>query len=81
MTATMMHGDEQTCGTVTSGGTESLLMACKVYRDIASEDWGIETPEMCVSLCFFCLLSFSAFGFILCTCIFVSRFLFFPHTF
>lgn len=30
---------------VTSGGTESILMACKAYRDIAYER-GIKYPEM-----------------------------------
>lgn len=32
---------------VTSGGTESILMACKAYRDLALEN-GIKTPEMYV---------------------------------
>lgn len=41
---------------VTSGGTESILMACKAYRDLAFEN-GIKTPEMyvCVALGFICL--------------------------
>lgn len=30
---------------VTSGGTESILMACKAYRDMAYER-GVEYPEM-----------------------------------
>lgn len=30
---------------VTSGGTESILMACKAYRDIAYER-GVKHPEM-----------------------------------
>ena len=29
MTCTLFHGDAQTCGTMTSGGTESLLLAVK----------------------------------------------------
>ncbi|CAF5011387.1 unnamed protein product, partial [Rotaria magnacalcarata] len=33
--ATMFHGDTDVCGTMTSGGTESILMACKTYRDLA----------------------------------------------
>ncbi|CAF5026611.1 unnamed protein product, partial [Rotaria magnacalcarata] len=43
--ATMFHGDKNVCGTMTSGGTESLLMACKTYRDIAIAK-GIKRPEM-----------------------------------
>lgn len=31
---------------MTSGGTESILMACKAYRDFAREEWGIKKPEM-----------------------------------
>ncbi len=30
---------------MTSGGTESLLMACKTYRDLAFSN-GITKPEM-----------------------------------
>ncbi|KAI9628577.1 hypothetical protein KEM48_011533 [Puccinia striiformis f. sp. tritici PST-130] len=33
-------------GTVTSGGTESILMACKSYRDWARDVKGITEPEM-----------------------------------
>ncbi|CAF1562285.1 unnamed protein product [Rotaria magnacalcarata] len=43
--ATMFHGDKNVCGTMTSGGTESLLMACKTYRDIAIAK-GIKRPEI-----------------------------------
>lgn len=35
-------------GTTTSGGTESILMACKTYRDWARQVKGITRPEMCV---------------------------------
>ncbi|XP_077970387.1 uncharacterized protein LOC144425060 [Styela clava] len=35
MTAHMLHGDGDTVGSVTSGGTESILMAMKTYRDRA----------------------------------------------
>ncbi|GAA5993343.1 hypothetical protein JCM10908_001437 [Rhodotorula pacifica] len=37
-------------GTTTSGGTESILMACKAYRDRAREEFGITEPEMIVPL-------------------------------
>jgi glutamate/tyrosine decarboxylase-like PLP-dependent enzyme len=33
-------------GTTTSGGTESILMACKAWRDKAYHERGIESPEM-----------------------------------
>ncbi len=33
MTADMLHGDDQVVGTMTSGGTESILMAVKAARD------------------------------------------------
>lgn len=46
MTASMLNGDEQTAGTMTSGGTESLLMAVKTYRDWAAITKGISQPEM-----------------------------------
>ncbi len=35
MTSWMLHGDATTAGSVTSGGTESILMAVKCYRDRA----------------------------------------------
>lgn len=46
MCARLFHGDDDTCGTMTTGGTESILMACKAYRDYASEVKGIKRPEM-----------------------------------
>nr|XP_044993489.1 sphingosine-1-phosphate lyase 1 [Jaculus jaculus]XP_044993490.1 sphingosine-1-phosphate lyase 1 [Jaculus jaculus]XP_044993491.1 sphingosine-1-phosphate lyase 1 [Jaculus jaculus] len=41
----LFNGGPDSCGCVTSGGTESILMACKAYRDIAFEK-GIRTPEI-----------------------------------
>jgi len=46
MTADMMEGDEKTCGSLTSGGTESILMAIKTYRDRAN----LPNPEMIVPI-------------------------------
>ena len=47
MTASLLGGDEQTVGTVTSGGTESLLMAVKTARDWARKNKPeIKAPEM-----------------------------------
>lgn len=41
-----MDPDAQVCGTVTSGGTESILMAVKTHRDWARDRKGITKPEM-----------------------------------
>lgn len=47
-----LHGKGQTTdgadivGTITSGGTESILVAMKSYRDRAYEEKGITAPEM-----------------------------------
>ncbi len=54
MTAAMLHGDAakdqhppgEVCGTVTSGGSESIAMAVKVYRDQARAEKGIMAPEI-----------------------------------
>lgn len=50
MTAGMLGagrpGAEQVCGTVTSGGTESILLAMKTYRDRARLEQGIRRPNM-----------------------------------
>jgi sphinganine-1-phosphate aldolase len=45
MAANMLGGIPGVCGTVSSGGTESILLAMKVYRDRAYAN-GIEQPEM-----------------------------------
>ncbi|XP_073993913.1 sphingosine-1-phosphate lyase isoform X1 [Rhodnius prolixus] len=42
----LFHGSPDSCGTMTTGGTESILMACKAYRDFAREEKGITKPEM-----------------------------------
>lgn len=47
MTAHMLNGPAA-CGTVSSGGTESILLAMKTYRDWARETKGITKPEMIV---------------------------------
>ncbi len=49
MTADMLGGEGQgICGTVSSGGTESILLAMKAYRDQARQERGIMRPEMVV---------------------------------
>ncbi|XP_036430201.1 sphingosine-1-phosphate lyase 1 [Colossoma macropomum] len=45
MACSLFNGGPDSCGTVTSGGTESILMACKAYRDLAYER-GIKHPEI-----------------------------------
>lgn len=49
MCADLFHGDRNTVGIVTSGGTESLLMMIKTYRDKArkTKPW-ILKPEMII---------------------------------
>jgi sphinganine-1-phosphate aldolase len=47
MTADLLGGDSRTVGNMTSGGTESILMAVKTARDWArSEKPAVTTPEM-----------------------------------
>ena len=49
MTANMLgEAGQDVCGTVSSGGTESILLAMKTYRDRAREKKGITKPEMIV---------------------------------
>ncbi len=49
MTADMLHGGPDAVGSMTSGGTESILLAVKTYRDRArrKRPW-IRRPEMVV---------------------------------
>jgi glutamate/tyrosine decarboxylase-like PLP-dependent enzyme len=49
MTCTMLHGGEETCGTLTAGGTESILMAMKTYREYGRKAKGIQFPEVIMS--------------------------------
>jgi glutamate/tyrosine decarboxylase-like PLP-dependent enzyme len=47
MTASLLGGDEHTAGSVTSGGTESLLLVVKTARDWARKNRpDIKAPEM-----------------------------------
>jgi len=47
-TADILNGTEEVCGVVTSGGTESCLMAVKTYRDMAKDKRGVKKPEMII---------------------------------
>jgi glutamate/tyrosine decarboxylase-like PLP-dependent enzyme len=46
MTAGMLHGDDDTGGIVTSGGTESLVSAMLTYREWGRKEKGIERPQV-----------------------------------
>jgi hypothetical protein len=48
MTARMLHANENSgvCGTMTSGGTDSIFMAMKAYRDWARVTLHIFEPEV-----------------------------------
>lgn len=47
MVADMLHGDGECVGSITSGGTESILMAVKTYRDRARKLFpNITKPEV-----------------------------------
>ena len=55
MTAALLGGKEkasggQICGNMTSGGTESILLAVKSSRDFMKAKKGITRPEMYVDL-------------------------------
>ena len=45
-TADILRGTDEVCGVVTSGGTESCLMAVKTYRDMARDQRRVKKPEM-----------------------------------
>ena len=46
MTLALFHGTPECCGTMTSGGTESILMAVKAHRDLARAPRGVLEPEL-----------------------------------
>ena len=45
-TAELLNGGDEACGVVTSGGTESCLLAVKTYRDMARAQRRVTNPEM-----------------------------------
>jgi sphinganine-1-phosphate aldolase len=47
-TASILNGTPEVCGVVTSGGTESCLLAVKTYRDMARAKRGVRKPEMII---------------------------------
>jgi sphinganine-1-phosphate aldolase len=51
MTAALVSGGLDTvCGTTSSGGTESIIMAIKAHRDYYRDNFGINNPEMVVGV-------------------------------
>lgn len=48
MVKRLFNGDENVCGNTTSGGTESILLACKTYRDWGKDNKFIQNPEIVV---------------------------------
>jgi len=50
MACSIFNGGSSSCGCVTTGGTESIILACKAYRDLAREEKGIEVAEMLVPI-------------------------------
>ena len=50
MCITMFNGDERCCGSMTSGGTESILLACKAHRDYFRAEHSVTKPEIIVPI-------------------------------
>ncbi|XP_033252594.1 sphingosine-1-phosphate lyase-like isoform X3 [Drosophila miranda] len=48
MACNLFHGSNDSCGTMTTGGTDSIVMAMKAYRDYAREYKGITRPNIVV---------------------------------
>jgi glutamate/tyrosine decarboxylase-like PLP-dependent enzyme len=49
MSCSLLHGDDESVGTMTSGGTESILMAVKAARDLArkTKPWILKPELVC----------------------------------
>jgi sphinganine-1-phosphate aldolase len=45
----LFHGSDKSCGVMTSGGTESIMLAMKAYRDWARSEKGIVKPEIVIA--------------------------------
>lgn len=48
MVIDLYHGDKNACGAITSGGTESIVLAILAYRNYARETKGITNPNIVV---------------------------------
>lgn len=74
MTATLLGSKKkssggQICGNMTSGGTESILLAVKSSRDYMKSRKGIKKPEM------YAMLHFSILTVVACEVIYVTNFI------
>jgi len=49
MILNLYNGDENTCGIGTSGGTESIILACLAYREKGRAEKGITHPNIVLS--------------------------------
>jgi len=45
-TLNLYRGDETTCGIVTSGGTESIILSVLAYREKAKAERGVTKPNL-----------------------------------
>ena len=48
MTGSLFHGGPEMCGTMTSGGSESLILAVLAYRGYAKETRGVTRPNIVI---------------------------------
>jgi len=48
-TLNLYNGDDSHCGVLTSGGTESIILACLSYRELGRKHMGIKKPNMVMS--------------------------------
>ena len=48
MTGSLFHGGPEMCGTMTSGGSESLILAVLAYRGFANETRGVSRPNIVI---------------------------------
>ena len=74
MTAAMLNGDDDTVGFMTSGGTESILMAVKTFRDRAKSLYPhIKNPEIVSNVCPVVVVVFVAVVVVVVACIHANR--------
>jgi sphinganine-1-phosphate aldolase len=50
MTINLLHGNDKCVGVMTNGGTESILLAVKAYKERAKDIHGITEPELLASI-------------------------------
>jgi len=62
-TLDLYHGDKETCGVLTSGGTESILLAMLAYRVQANKERGVTKPNIVCSETAHCAFDKAAFYF------------------